>query len=344
MTTLTRRSALVAALGAGIAAATAACSDSSSDDPAPQSSGNGSSDKVNYVTSFGTFGREAYAYVAKKKGFFTEAGLDVSIKPGNGSGDNIKLLAGGQADFVVVDFAALAIAVGKGQASGLVGISAVLQRSLAGVMTLEGYGISAPKDLEGKKIGDPSGSIIGTLFPTYAKLAGVDASKVQFVNLPAPNLPAALASKSVDAIGQFIVGKPTIEAAAGGKPTVSLSYSDFLTDLYGNTVLATEKMTKDKPDLIKRINGALIKGLKYAIDNPDEAGQILAGEVPTAKAATAAAELKIMASFVRGSSSVIGALEQDRVARALAILSGSGTIPTSLKPEQIVAFDMTPKA
>ncbi|NUT38084.1 MAG: ABC transporter substrate-binding protein [Hamadaea sp.] len=343
MSTLTRRSALVAALGAGIAAATAACSDSSPDDAAAKSSGNSTPDKVKYLTSFGTFGREAYAYVAKKKGFFEANGIDATITPGNGSGDNIKLLSGGQADIVVVDFAALAIAVGKGT-TGLTAIAAVLQRSLAGIMSLEGYGISTPKDLEGKKIGDPSGSIIGTLFPTYAKLAGVDASKVTFVNLQAPTLPSALATKSVDAIGQFIVGKPTIEAAAGGKPVVNLSYSEFITDLYGNTVLTSEKMAKEKPDLVKRFRDALMKGLDYAITNPDEAGQILSQAVPTAKAELAAAELKLMGSFVRGAGVPIGTLEQDRVARALAILSGSGTIPTTLKPEQLVSFDLAPKA
>jgi NitT/TauT family transport system substrate-binding protein len=343
MTTLTRRSALVAALGAVTAAATAACSDDSTD-PTPASSGNGSLDKINYVTSFGTFGREAYAYVAKTKGFFAEAGLDVSIKPGNGSGDNIKLLAGGQADMVVVDFAALAIAVGKGTVTGLTAFAAVLQRSLAGIMSLNDYGITSPKDLEGKKIGDPSGSIIGTLFPTYAKLADIDATKVNFVSLQAKDLPAALATHSVDAIGQFAVGKPTIEAAAGGKTAVSLSYSEYLTDLYGNTVLTSDKLAKEKPDLVKRFRDALMKGLTYTIENPDEAGQILAGEVPTAKAQVAAAELKIMASFVRGAGATVGALEQDRVARALAILSGSGTIPTGLKSEQIVSFDLVPKA
>ena len=34
----------------------------------------GSRDKIGYLTSFGTFGRDAYAYVAQEKGFFAEAG------------------------------------------------------------------------------------------------------------------------------------------------------------------------------------------------------------------------------------------------------------------------------
>lgn len=344
MTTFSRRSALLAALGAAAAVTTSACTDKATGSAASTSApSSGSLDKVNYLTSFGTFGRESYAYVAQKKGFFADAGLDVTIKPGNGSGDNIKLLAGGQADIVVVDFAALAISVGKGQVSGLTAFGAILQRSLAGLMTLDGYGITTPKDLEGKKVGDPTGSINTTLFPTYAKLAGVDASKVTFVNLPAPGLPAALASRSVDVIGQFVVGKPTIEAAAGGKSAVTLAYSEYLTDLYGNTVITTDKLAKDKPDVVKRFRDALMKGLAYAVDNPDEAGQILASAVPTAKAPIASAELKIMASYVRASGATVGAMTEDRVARALAILSGSGTIPTGVQPSQLVSFGLAPQ-
>jgi NitT/TauT family transport system substrate-binding protein len=344
MTTLSRRSALVAALGAVTAAATAACSDDTKPSNAASQSSGGSTGKINYLTSLGAFGRESYAYVAQKKGFFKDAGLDVSITPGNGSGENLKLLAGGQADIVVVDFAALAIAVGEGAVTGLTAFAAVLQRSVAGLMTLEGYGITTPKDLEGKKVGDPSGSISTTLFPIYAKLAGIDASKVTFVTMQARALPSALASRDVDVIGQFVVGRPTIEATAGGKPVVVLPYSEYLTDLYGDTVLASDKLAKEKPDLVKRFRDALLQGLRYAVDNPDEAGQILAEAVPTAKAPVTAAELKIMASYVRASGTTVGALEEDRVARALAILAGSGTIPQGVKPEQIVSFDLTPKA
>lgn len=49
-------------------------------------------------------------------------------------------------------------------------------------MTLEGSGITSPKDLEGKKVGAATGSVNQLLFPAYAKLAGIDATKVQWVN------------------------------------------------------------------------------------------------------------------------------------------------------------------
>src|SRR3979490_2492395 len=69
--------------------------------------------KVNYLTSFNTFGREAYAYVALDKGYFKDAGFDVKINPGTGTVDVMKLVAGGQADYGIGDFTAIAITLGK---------------------------------------------------------------------------------------------------------------------------------------------------------------------------------------------------------------------------------------
>ena len=50
-----------------------------------------------------------------------------------------------------------------------------------------------------------------------------------------------LAQHKVDAIGQFVVGKPTIEGIAKGKTAVVLPYSDYLPDLYGNGAPARDK-------------------------------------------------------------------------------------------------------
>jgi len=303
-------------------------------------------DKVKYSTSFGNFGREAYVYVAIEKGYFADAGIEVTVTAGNGTGDVLTKMAGGQIDFAPVDGTGFLLQVGAGKVKDITAVAAIQQRSLAAIMTLEDRGITSPKDLEGRTVGDPQGSTIGLLFPMYAKLAGIDAAKVKFVNLPAPQLPANLAAGSVDTIGQFVVGKPTIEKAAGGKKTVLLPYSDYLTDLYGNMLVTSSKTAKDKPDLVKRFRDALMKGLQYAVDNPTEAGQILNKNQPTQNAEVAAGELTLMAAYVRSASSgvPVGAMDSQRVARCIAILQGANMIPAGLTPEQVVSFDLTPKA
>src|SRR5262245_4330019 len=68
---------------------------------------------INYATSFGTFGRESYAFVAVELGYFREAGFDVTIRPGTGSVDGINLLAADVIDFAPIDTATLAMARAK---------------------------------------------------------------------------------------------------------------------------------------------------------------------------------------------------------------------------------------
>src|SRR5688572_32687084 len=44
-------------------------------------------DKINYATSFGQFGRDAYVYAAIEKGYFAQEEIEVSVTTGTGSVD-----------------------------------------------------------------------------------------------------------------------------------------------------------------------------------------------------------------------------------------------------------------
>jgi NitT/TauT family transport system substrate-binding protein len=318
------------------------CSSSEGDDD----TGGGSStpDKVTYLTAFNSFGRESYVWVAKEKGYFADAGLDVDIKIGNGSGENMTALAGGQADFAPVDSTGYMLWIGTGKVKGITAVASVQQRSMVGLMTLEGYGVRTPRDLEGKTIGSPDTATDQILFPTYAKLAGFDAAKVKHQNLDSGQVFGALAARRVDVIGQFVVGQPLAERAAKGKKAVPLPYSDVMTDLYGHFLLTSTKNAQDNPDRTKRFAEALLKGLQYAIDNPDEAGKILNKAVPEQDPAIAAQELKIMSSYVKTASGKLGIVEEERVQRVVALLEGAGAIPGGKKAQDFVQLNLVPKA
>jgi NitT/TauT family transport system substrate-binding protein len=301
--------------------------------------------KVNYLTSFNTFGRDAYAYVAQERGFFEQAGLDVTITPGTGSVDVLKLVAGGRADFGVADFTATAITVAK-EKLPVTTIAAVHQKSLAAIVALEGGGISKPADLEGKKIGDQPGSTNQVMFPVYAKAAGIDPAKVQFVPSAPPSLPQLLAAGQVDGIGQFVVGKPLIEAAAKGRKAVVLPYGDLVPDLYGNALVTSKEIASTKADLVARFTGALLKGLRYAIEHPDEAGQILKKYQPTQDAGVATAEIGLMAPYVEpdGFSGPAGELTRPRVEKIISTLVTAGAFPAgAVRPDDLASFELAPK-
>ncbi|MBB5824304.1 MULTISPECIES: ABC transporter substrate-binding protein [Micromonospora] len=342
MNRLTRT--VAAALLASALTLVSACSSDS--DASDAKGGDGKSlEKVTYLTSFGNFGRDSYAWVAKEKGFFKEAGFDVEIKPGQGTGAVIQTIVGGQADFGPIDLTGGLLQLGNGQAKDFVAVAAIQQRTMAAIVTVEGKNIASPKDLEGKKLADAPASVVRNLFPTYARLAGVDVNKVTWVNGEAQTLMGTLASGSVDGIGQFVVGQPTVEAVTK-KKAVLLPYSNVMQDLYGNVLITSSKIAKEKPEMVKRFTAALMKGLEYSLANPQEAAELLKKNVDATNPAAAAAELQLMAGYVRSNNSgtKIGTLDSGRVAKSIAILQGAGSLKQNLTPDQIIDFSLVPQS
>ncbi|GAA3451728.1 ABC transporter substrate-binding protein [Dactylosporangium matsuzakiense] len=320
----------------------AGCSSDSKSDPTPAAQ-NKAPDKVTYLTAFGAVGRDAFAWVAQEKGYFKEAGLDVDIQLGAATGENLKGLASGKAQFANLDLIGAWILAGKGEYKDFRAIAAIHQQTLVSIVALEGGGITAPKDLEGKKLGAATGSVNQLLFPGYAKLAGIDPTKIQWVNAQPAQLPALLAGGQVQALSTFLIGSKGIEKAAGGKKSVVLPYSKYLGDLYGNGIITTSKIAKENPDLAKRFRDASLKALKYTIEHPDDAAQILKKAQPAADVTAAIGEITLMTPYVT-SGSAIGVMDQERVARAIATLQASELIPAGLTPDSVVDFSITPKA
>src|SRR6266545_3681003 len=278
-------------------------------------------ERITYLTAFGTFGREGYAWVARDKGFFAEAGLQVDIKPGAAGDLNLKTLAAGQAQFAVIDYAGALVRAGTGAFDPFRAVAALTDRTLIALMSLAGYGIQAPLDLKGKAIGQAQGAVIKTLFPAYARMAGLDPDTVRWLEFTPQELPALLASRRVDAIGQFVVGQPAIAKAGGGRDVVVLPYSNYLGDLYGNVLVTRTDLIQNRPDLVQRFTAALLRGLVYATSHPEEAGQLLHKAVPATDA---------------------GRFDAPKVRRGIALLQGLGLFARGFDPEQLVAFDTVP--
>jgi NitT/TauT family transport system substrate-binding protein len=311
---------IVSGLAAALLATSAAsCGTATVDDPP---------DQVVYLTSFGNFGRDAYVWVAHHKGFFTDRGIKVQIQPGTGT-DGVALVASGRADFAAVDFSGGLMQISRNRLD-VQAVALIQQRTLAAIMVREADGIRTPKDLAGATVADFPASVVRMLFPTYARLAGVDPDSVRWVDATPQTLIPLLSRPATDAIAQYVVGQPTVETVIG-QPVRLLPYSDYLTDLPGNA-LWTRADTD--PDLVVRFRDALLDGLRYAIAHPDEAGQILARFVETADPAAAAAELRLMAPYV--GPEPIGVIDPARTARAIAILQAAGAIEPGYTPEQII--------
>ena len=218
-------------------------------------------------------GPNAGFMVAKTKGIYEQAGLDVRIEAGKGSGSTAQLIGSNVAQFGFCDGFVLGNSVAKG--IDLMMIAAVYRRNPAGVMVLANSGVKTPKDLEGKTVGIAPGSAQFQQFPAFLRGCNVDVDKVRVVNIDPSAAGTTLITGRVDAIGGFVQGYvPGIEVR-GKTQTRTMWYADCGVNVVSNGIIAKPATLTHDPALARDFVAASIKGFLYARQHPDEAIAIL---------------------------------------------------------------------
>jgi len=211
--------------------------------------------------------------IAQEKGFYREAGLDVAIASGKGSGATAQLVASKATQFGFCD----GYVVGNGVAKGMAikSLGSVYRRNPAAVVVLANSGIMTPKDLEGKSIAMTAGSAQFQQWPAFLKGAGIDGSKIQVVNIDPAGVGPALINGQVPAIGGFAQGYvPAIEIR-GKKEVRIFWFADYGVNVVSNGIIVHQDLLKSDPNLVRTFVTPTIKGFLYGRQNPDEAVAII---------------------------------------------------------------------
>ena len=228
---------------------------------------------------------------AKDKGFYSEAGLDVAIGPGKGSGSTAQLVAA-KADLIgFADGFVVGNSVAKGMNIKMV--ASIYRRNPTAVMVLEESPIKTPKDLEGKTVAIPAGGAQYQQWPAFVKGCGLDGSKIKVVNIDPAGSPTALALGKVEAVAGFVMGHvPSIEIR-GGKKVRILWYADCGVTTVSNGIIVHTDLLKENPGLIRAFVAPSLKGFLWARMNPDEAAAIVKKFAETVNPAIARREMEL---------------------------------------------------
>ena len=233
-------------------------------------------DQVTLALDWIVNGTHAGYFVALDKGFYTANDLAVTIVRGYGSGDTIKRLAAGRANFAVADMGALVGARANDDVP-VKAIAAVYGKAALGLLYLKESGINGPRDLEGRALGRSAAGASVLMLPGFFKANSVDRSKVKEVVIDATSFLPMLLSRRVDAVSEQSIHLPRFQKAAEkqGLHVEAMRFADFGLVAYGNMVMTTDGLIKENPDLVRRFTQATVKGLAYAFDKPQEAVTIL---------------------------------------------------------------------
>jgi NitT/TauT family transport system substrate-binding protein len=227
-------------------------------------------EKIVALMNFTIQGDHGPFFIAKDKGYFKEAGLDVEIQRGFGSGDTVKKIVAGAADIGFADPVPVIQAVAEGQQVKAI-MGGYMQEPCALYATAEGANIRSPKEMEGRTIGGPPGDICIILLQPVMERAGADWSKVKVQNMDAPTRIPLLATGKIDAAGSFSEKEVLFEKAikSASRTMVTWPYSKYI-EKYSVMTIAGQKLLA-KPDTLRKFTLALLRGYEDAIKSPDAA-------------------------------------------------------------------------
>lgn len=215
-------------------------------------------------------GPAALFLVPVAKGYFKNAGLDVAVDAGNGSGGTVTRVASGTYDIGFADMAALMEfhANNPDAPNKPVAIMMVYNNTPASVMALKKSGIKKPADLNGRKLGAPVFDAGRRAFPIFAKANGIGA--VQWTAMDPPLRETMLVRGDIEAITGFTFTSLLNLEARGVKAedVVVMPYPEFGVKLYGNAIIATPRILKENPAAVKAFLAAFTRGMKDVIGNP----------------------------------------------------------------------------
>jgi NitT/TauT family transport system substrate-binding protein len=214
-------------------------------------------------------------YVAVEKGYFREAGIEVEFDY-RFETNGVALVGAGELPFAVVSGEQVLLA--RAQGLPVVYVAAWYQEYPIVVVAKSELGVVIPQDLKGRRIGLPG--LFGANYVGLRALlfdAGMSESDVTLESIGF-NQVELMAAGQQDIIVGYAANEP-VQLRAQGIPVTELRVANYV-GLASNGILASEKVIAENPALVRAFVGAFLKGLKYSIENPDEAFALSEPHIP----------------------------------------------------------------
>lgn len=216
-------------------------------------------------------------YVAEEKGYFEEQGVNVDIIMPGESGPE-QTVASGQADFGIS--AQETVTEARIQGIPIVSIGAIIQHNTSGFAAPKEYGITSPKDFAGKKYGGWGAPVEAAVIDSLMKQEDASVEDVEIINIGNTDFFTAI-KRDID-FAWIYYAWTGIEAELRGEDLDMLyltDYSDKL-DYYTPVITTSEDLISDQEEVVASFMKAISDGYQFAIENPEEAADILVKHVP----------------------------------------------------------------
>ena len=290
--------------------------------------------KIKFVLNWKYQGPQGMFFLAEDRGYYRAEGLEVTIDQGNGSGAAVPLVANGTYDAGFGDINAIIQQAAQKPGEQPVMVYQIYSRPPFVLVTKADGPIKAVKDVEGQTLGGPPGSATLRLFPSFAKINGIDTSRVQILNM-APNLQEQMLIQGQVA-GSLVFNVTSYinllqQRQDPDKDFRWFNFGDYGLDLYSNGLMVSPKLLKENPKAVAGLVKASNRALKEVLANPDEGiatllkvEPLLNGNIEKQRIAYA---LKNLMISPENAEIGFGDLNDDRLARSVGVIVEAYELP-----------------
>jgi NitT/TauT family transport system substrate-binding protein len=254
-----------------------------------------SQEKSDVRLDWTALGYHAPFYLGVVRGYYRDAGIDLSILEGKGSPTVGSLVGNGSNEFGFADASTIAQLISQGLPAKMV--MGVFQKSTLALFFPEGKGIAKPADLKGKRIVlCPTDGLIKYL-PAYLKAIGLTMDDVKVNMVDCAIKYTYLAQGNADVAGSYGTAGRALLQSVGFKDIGKFDYADAGINLPSHGIVTSTTLITKQPDKIRHFVAATAKAWQDARSRPDDGVNALIAANPLQKGKEAQVKETLLASF-----------------------------------------------
>lgn len=271
-----RRTSLMGALAAVLVAATGC---GGGGDSAETNSAEPSSSAPVKITVGDIQGSPAsFLNFGNSQGIFADHGLDLEVKPQQGGAAIIPGLVSGELQFGGSNVVSMLLARDKDLPVQIVAPGTFVgtdpEKDFSAVIVAADSPIQEPADLIGKTIAvNTLNNVNDVVLKSYLQKQGLDFNNINLVELPFPEMLAAVDGNQVDAAA--VIEPFEAIAKSQGARVLWHPYVEAKENLQIGTYSAMESYIQENPEVVKAFQEACAEVAQYITDHPEEYRQSL---------------------------------------------------------------------
>lgn len=213
-------------------------------------------------------------YAAIEQGYYRDVGLDVQLKELTPNISPVDPLIAGRIQFAIADTGAL---IYRANGVPVVALANIFQQSPSILMALESSGIRALEDIRGKRI-MLSGGYLNAELMAMLSTAGIYSNDLTFIGIN-PDISILLQGET-DTYNGYTTNEPYL-LRQQNIPFITFTPRDFGIDFYSDTLITTEAIINNDPEMVDAFVKATLQGWEYSVKHPEKIVDLILAQYNT---------------------------------------------------------------